>query len=159
MPVFRTSELINVAIRDEETGIAFYKALAGITKDPELKEHILGISRQEELHAQRFREMLDDVGDYKPQERYEGEYESYLGTLLEARAFPAPEHAAAEAKRAKSDADAINIAMRLEKDTLLFLSELKEFVPDIHTEHIDAIIKEEREHLTELAKLRGKLSS
>ena len=63
MPLFRVAELINVAIRDEETGIAFYKALAGITKNPEIKERVLGISRQEELHAQWFREMLDEVAD------------------------------------------------------------------------------------------------
>jgi len=157
MPIFSVSELLNIAIKDEETGIAFYEALAEGTKDPDLKEHIKHIARQEQYHAQRFREMLDDVGDFKPQERYTGEYESYLNAVLEARAFPGPAAAAEEARSAADDASALQIAMRLEKDTLLFLNEIKHFLPETHEEYIDAVIKEEREHLVELTNLTKKL--
>jgi rubrerythrin len=158
MPVFRASELLNIAIKDEETGIAFYRTLAEKTANSELRERLLAISKQEEMHAARFKEMLSDVGDYKPQERYAGEYEDYLNTLLEMRAFPGPEEAAAKAQMITSDAEAISISLKLEKDTLLFLSELKNFVSDAHQEYVDAVIEEEREHLKELAELQKKLA-
>jgi rubrerythrin len=158
MPVFQASELLNIAVKDEETGIAFYRTLAEKTSNVDLKEHLLAISKQEEMHANRFREMLKDVGDYKPQERYTGEYEDYLNTLLEMRAFPGPEEAIAKAQTITSDSEAISISLKLEKDTLLFLSELKNFVSDAHQEYIDAVIEEEREHLKELGELQKKLS-
>lgn len=157
MPVFSTSELLNIAVKDEETGIAFYRTLAENTKNTELKERLLAISRQEEMHANRFKEMLSDVGEYKPQERYPGEYTDYLNSLLEMRAFPGPEEAMAKAKTITSDAEGLEISLKLEKDTLLFLSELRKFVPETHWEYVDAVIEEEREHLKELGDLQKKL--
>ncbi len=158
MPIFNVAELLNIAIRDEETGIAFYDTLAEVSKNPELKEHIKAISRQEAKHAERFRAMLQETGEFKPQERYEGEYESYLQAILESRAFPSPEQAAQEAKKAASDADALAIAMRLEKDTLIFLNEIKGLLPRSHGEYVTAVIKEEREHLVEITRLQKKFT-
>lgn len=158
MPIFTTSELIKVAVKDEETGIAFYKSLAEITKNPEIREKMLDISKQESHHAERFAKMLDEIGEYKPHEAFPGEYKEYLRALLESRAFPEPAQAAEEAKKVKSDIEAIAIAERLEKDTLIFLNEMREFIPETHSAYLDDIIKEERNHLKELAQLRSKLS-
>lgn len=154
MPIFSVAELLDVAIKDEETGIAFYEALADVTKDPTVAEHLRHIAQQERHHKQRFTEMLKDVGAYKPQERYVGEYESYLRAVLDSRAFPEPAVAADEARRTSSDADAIATAIRLEKDALLFLREIKQFLPPTHVEYVEAVIREEQEHLIELTELR-----
>ena len=157
MRLFEVSELINVAVKDEETGIEFYSALADATKTPEIKEAILAIAEQEKAHRDRFKDMLTQVGDYKPHEEYAGQYGEYLRVLLENRAFPEPPAAAQRAREASSDAEAIDIALGLEKDTLLFLQEMKGLVPESNADLVEEIIKEEREHVVDLTNLRTKL--
>jgi len=157
MRLFEVSELINVAVKDEETGIAFYSALADATKTPEIKKAILAIAEQEEFHRDRFKEMLAEVGDYKPHEQYPGHYGEYLKVLLESRAFPETSAAAEKARRAGSDTEAIDIALRLEKDTLLFLQEMKGFVPDSNANLVEEIINEERGHVVDLTNLKRRL--
>ncbi len=106
------------------------------------------------MHAQRFRKMLDDLGAYAPQEEYAGQYEAFLTALVESRAFPSPAEAARRAGAARSDAEAIDLAFRLEKDTLIFLREIRATLPPVHAGVVEAVISEERQHLTDLARLR-----
>jgi rubrerythrin len=98
--------------------------------------------------------MLDELGRYEPVEQYPGEYEQYLWALIESRAFPEPEAAAARARAATSDAEAIEMAIRLEKDTLLFLQEMRRFLGGKHSHYVDVVIEEERDHVVDLVNLK-----
>ena len=158
MAVFDVSELIEMAVKDEETGIAFYKALAQKTTSDVMKKACEQIARQEEHHRDRFRAILEQVGGYEPYEQYAGQYESYVKTLLDEKAFPEPEAAAEKARAVGSDREAVEIAMRMERDTLLFLQEVKAFVHQKQSPYIDEIIEEERQHLVDLAQLKASLT-
>ena len=154
MSIFDPREMLKIAIMDEETGIAFYHSLASATRRPDVQSECIAIGKQEEVHAQRFRRMLDGLGGYTPQEEYTGQYEAYLNALVESRAFPNPAEAARRARAARSDAEAIDLAIRLEKDTLAFLNEIRQTLPPVHTNVVTDIVSEERQHLTELSRLR-----
>ena len=157
MTLFKMGEFVDMAIRDEETGIAFYNTLAEITTNDKIREGCKRIAKQEEAHAARFRKMLEEVGTYTAQERSEGEYEAFLTTLLTMRAFPEPALAADKAKKVKSDAEALDLAMGMEKETLLFLNEMRPYIPETHQSYIDDIVNEERQHLVDLADLKKHL--
>lgn len=157
MALFNVRELISMAVKDEETGIAFYQALAEVAGNSAVKEKALEISKQEAVHARRFQQMIDEIGEYKPREQYSGQYDAYVQALLDGRAFPEPEKAADKARAAASDGEAIRIAMGLEKDTLLFLQEMKGLIKPEYTNYVQEIIEEERAHLAELTALKGKL--
>lgn len=157
MQVLDPRELIRMAVKDEETGIAFYKALSEVVRQPGLKKKMLDIVEQEKYHAERFRKFLDEIGDYEPYEQYPGEYENYVQTLLESKAFPTPEAAAQQARRIGLGIEAIDVALGLEKDTLLFLTEMRNFVKEDMHQYLDAIIQEERDHVVELSVLRREL--
>lgn len=158
MPLFDVQELISMAVKDEETGIAFYRGLAEGTDSETVKERARDISEQEEKHRSRFQSMLDDLGDVEPVEEYPGQYERYVNNLLETRAFPEPEDAEEDARTCESDTEAIDTAMRLEKDTLLFLQEMRQFIPDTHTDYVDEVVQEERDHLSDLAELKKEIA-
>jgi rubrerythrin len=158
MPIFDPREMLKIAIMDEETGMAFYHALASATRRPDVQSECIAIGKQEEMHAQRFRKMLDGLGGYAPQEEYGGQYEAYLNALVESRAFPSPAEAAQRARAARSDGEAIDLAIRLEKDTLTFLAEIKRTLPPAHADLVEAVVSEERQHLTDLARLRRTLA-
>ncbi len=154
MALFDARDLLKMAVKDEETGIAFYKALAAATRQPQVKAQVLSIAAQEELHARRFQGMLDARGDTQPMEEWPGQYDDYMNALLETRAFPDPAKAAERARSVMSDVEAINIAIRLEKDTLVFLGDVKTLLPKSQHDAVEAVIDEERQHLVELGKLK-----
>ncbi len=158
MAIFDPREMLKIAIRDEETGIAFYQSLASATRRPDVQSECLAIGKQEEVHAQRFRRMLDDLGDYTPQEEYPGQYEAFLNALVESRAFPSPAEAARRARAARSDAEAVDLAIRLEKDTFIFLAEIKPTLQPVHSGVVEEVISEERQHLTDLSRLKRTLA-
>ena len=154
MAIFDPREMLKIAIMDEDTGIAFYHSLASATRRPDVQSECIAIGKQEAAHAQRFRRMLDDLGGYTPHEEYAGQYEAYLHALVEGRAFPSPTEAAQRARAARSDAEAIDLAIRLEKDTLVFFAEIKQTLPPVQLHLIEDIVAEERQHLTDLSRLR-----
>lgn len=158
MALFDPREMLKMAVMDEETGIAFYKALAAQTQRPDLESALIAISKQEEIHAKRFGDMLAALGGYKPRgEEYSGQHDEFLKAMVESRAFPNPDAAVKKAKTVKDDAEGIDISIRMEKDALAFYATLKSALQPTDLAAVDAIIEEERDHLTELARLRRTL--
>lgn len=146
-------DFFKMAIKDEETGIAFYTTLAENTKNNELKRELLHIADQERMHAERFGNMLKESGDKTPREEYSGQFEKFMNALLATRAFSAPEDAVQMAKEINSDKHGIDIATRMEKDTLLFYLEMLSVIPETHINQVTQIIEEEKVHLDQLAQL------
>ncbi len=146
--LFSASELINIAIREEVTGGTYYRAIAERAVTDELKEFALETADMEDAHAEKFRKLLAEVGDYKPVgEQYEGEYQDYLAYLLEGRIFPLGADGVALAERQENDLAAVETAAEMEKNTLLLYQELLRFVPQRQQDVLEAIMDEERQHL------------
>ena len=157
MALFDVRELISMAVKDEETGIAFYKGLAKVAKTQDVKDTCMEIAQQEEGHAARFLKMLEEIGHYQPREEYAGQYDEYVRALLNNKAFPEPEKAAEKARSVRSDVEGVLIAMSLERDALLFYQELKTLIKPEYMEYVEEIIDEERGHLIDLARLKNRL--
>jgi len=154
--LFSAAELINVAIQEEQTGAAYYRALAEKTDSEELASFAREVAAMEDEHEQKFRDLLARVGDYQPQaESYEGEYSDYMAYMCEGRIFPTGKDGAELAQNQPSDEAAVNTAMEMERNTLLFYHELLPFVPENQRPLLDEIIAEERKHVTDLAKFKA----
>ena len=153
MALFRMTDFLSIAVKDEETGVAFYTGCANSVKNRDLKSAFIKMADQERVHAERFKKMGTEVKEHKNIEGYGGEYESYMNQFLKVRAFPEPADAAKKAQAIKSDFEAIEIALRMEKDTLLFYHEMLSFIPQTHQKYIEDIIKEERTHVNQLTDL------
>jgi rubrerythrin len=155
MPLFNIAELLQMAVKDELTGQAFYEALAQATGDADVREKCLAFAAQEAGHAVRFANMATEVEPGKQRtEGYSGQYGDYIGALLGSRAFPTPEAAAEKASSVGDDAAAVAIALGMEKDTLLFFLEMRDLVSEPDRKYMDAIIEEERMHVAQLSAMR-----
>ena len=60
-PVFRAVELMDMAVRIEAQGRAFYEACLSATKDAELKEVFQYLLEQEAVHARVFSAMKEGM--------------------------------------------------------------------------------------------------
>ncbi len=154
MAVIDARELIRLAKRDEDVGALFYEALAEKVKDPKLRNEILEIRKQEIHHSERFQKMLDDLGDYVPQEDFSGEYEEYYNSFLSKREYMESEDAVEMARSVGDDVEAIKLALAQEKNTLLFFLEMKELIKSgQHKNMVHEVIDEERNHIVELSQM------
>lgn len=154
MPLLQVAELVNMAVKDEIVGEAFYKALAGRSENDKIREKLLEIAEQEKHHAARFSEIARGLKAVKTHEQYPDQYESFVNALLANRAFPSADEAVKKAGSVNIS-DGLDIAIRMEKDTILFYQEMIAFLPKTDSGAINEIMNEERNHLTSLAELKA----
>ena len=155
---FSGSELVSIAIGIERSGLAFYLSLVEVEKDVMAKGAYKYLAEMEENHAKTFQGMLDRVSDYKPPEVYAEEYELYLKALVDSAVFTNDKVAREMAEKVTSSAEAIQIGIGAEKDSILFYSEMRNLVPERDRQVIERIIEEEKSHLRQLSNLKKKLS-
>ncbi|MBN1857294.1 MAG: ferritin family protein [Dehalococcoidia bacterium] len=156
MAVFTASELIDVAVGIERNGVAYYGSLSEIAGDSSLKKTYADLADMERHHVELFEKMrsaVSDEGAGAP-EIEEAEYEAYLNALIDSSVFTDDKVARELAQKAAGPAEALQLALRAEKDSILFYTEMRELVPQRDREAIDNIIKEERKHVRELSELK-----
>jgi rubrerythrin len=150
---FTGSELVNIAIGIEQSGAAFYDSLAQSAKNEESKGMWEYLTLEEKKHVEIFQRMLGSVSDYTPPETYTEEYDLYLRALIDSAVFHDDQAAREMAQKADSESEAIQIALRAEKDSILFYLNLRELVRRSEREAVDKVIEEERSHLRQLSDL------
>lgn len=154
--LFSAAELINLAIKEERTGATYYRALAEKTDSEDLAAFALEVAAMEDEHEEKFRNLLERVGDYEPLgESYEGEYADYMAYMCEGRIFPVGADGVELANSQPSDQAAVETAMAMERNTLLFYHELLQFVAERDRHLLDSIIAEERQHVTDFARYKA----
>ncbi len=153
--LFDITELVQIAVQDEASGVAFYSQLALQARGGNLRELFAQLSREEQYHQHRFSELLDALGGRRRQkEEYPGEYVEYLRTLTGLRAFPDEMTASKLAAGCKGDVEALDLATRFERDTLILMNEMRAVLPEADRGIIDEIAREERAHLVALGQAR-----
>lgn len=154
LKAFKGMDVISFAIEIEKNGKEFYETVAGIIDDPQAKEIFLKLKEQEEHHIVDFEKLLDNIKGYQPQETYSGEYLDYAKALADNHVFNSNADIKAIAKTVNNKIDAIEIALKFEKDSILFFAELKHVVAPNSHKVIDELIAQEREHIKVLSELK-----
>ncbi len=153
--VFSAADIFDMAVRMEHHGLAFYKAFASKVQDPEIQEVFRFMIDQETKHIEIFSGMKSGLDEHKLPESYQGEAGSYLDAFVKDQVFSSPEEAEQTARQITDRARAIDIALELEKSSILFYSGMKEVVRESDHGNIDLIIAEERDHIRRLSSLKG----
>ena len=154
MDVFKVTEILKVAIQIEKNGLAFYNQIKERAKNFTVAELFGFLAKEEEKHRKTFEHILESVGDYQPVESYPGEYELYLQALAGDNIFKKEVDLRKLASEVSSDSRAIDLAIGFEKDSIIFYSEMKNFVSKEDHAVVDKVIAEEKEHLLKLFSLK-----
>jgi rubrerythrin len=156
--ILRGNDLVETAIQIEKNGAAFYDEMAQSAKEESVREKASFFAGEERKHLKIFQEMLASVGEPQPVETYPGEYMLYVRTLADQHIFTKEKDAQEQARKAASDIEAIDFALGIERDSILFYSEIKNFIRKGTHEAVDRIIEEERKHLIQFAELKKQIS-
>jgi len=158
---FNASEIFETAIRIEENGARFYRKAAEFQTDPSNRQMLEKLAIMEDHHQNVFKAMAKELSEadktptvFDPQ----NEASQYLSAMADAHGGEGSPAAADSLSGKESIAEIVDIAIGLEKESILFYIGLKDMIPPQYgREKLEKIIKEERRHVVELNALRSKL--
>lgn len=154
---FDVRDLLRVAIIDERSGAGMYRVLAERAADARLKQRFADLEAQEHEHERRFEKMLEEMPESVATETHPDPYVQYLETLVAEGAGREGQAGQIQAQQVTEDRDAIELAMRFEREQLQLLADAGNALGDSHREAVDAVIAEERAHLVDLAAAKREL--
>jgi len=157
MKPFPAQEVLQMAVRIEENGAAFYEKAARLVRDPAAEKLLLALANAEREHRAYFRFLLDDMNALEremPFSPEDGDNAAYLASLADAQVFPAQDPAGL-LTGSETPVRIIEMALGAEKDSIVFYLSMKEAVPSPKgRERLDTIIREELSHIRTLEKAR-----
>jgi len=146
------SEILKMAVEIERKGKTFYEDMAKIIKDPRVKDIFKFLAEEEVRHEVVFTEMLSAV---KVDDSYnEAELHQFFGSLVGNSIFPGRNSDKEMKKEMSNVSAALEKALALEKDAILFFHEMKTVTAAKDHAVIDKIIEEERDHIKRIIQLK-----
>jgi rubrerythrin len=143
-------EIIEIAIRIEENGYAFYNAAASMITEPNDKKALfLDLAEKEMIHIAVFQKLASRFEAEEFEFNLEDESD-YVNHLADTHIFGKKDAGITLAKTIITPKDALEIALKFENESVAFYSEL---FTRTHTEAkglIKQIIEEEKEHAAEI---------
>lgn len=147
-------EVVQLAIEIEERGYEFYKLAAEKFRDDIIKGYFENLAREENKHRNMFQELYDVLADERKNDDsayFDMEASIYLRSLFNTSVFPTKEKAQQKFESIKTPYDVIEIAIRAEKDSILFYDEIIKDAKYDNTKRIATILKnEETKHFLDL---------
>jgi rubrerythrin len=132
-------EIIDIAVRIEENGNAFYNA----------KGLFLDLAEKEIMHIAIFQKLAEKFSpedfDFDPDEA-----SAYINHLADQHVFGKPDSGKELAKTITSPRQALEIALKFENDSVDFYTELEKKVKSDSKKLIRRVIEEEMEHAADI---------
>jgi len=151
--VFTGSEIVQMAIQTEQSGYRFYDAASRRVTGGEAKRLLEWLRDQEAMHEQVFRKLLGEHGADRPAEEYAGQKDQFVQALLDSRVLSADPLLERDLQ-GMTDQQVIDYAIGFEKDTILFMYEMRDLVSEMEDFTVARLIGEEKAHVQRLAALR-----
>jgi len=152
---FDVSEIYQFAISIEENGERFYRNVSEKFSDEKVKEIFNFLADEEVKHKETFENLLGKIREYKPAETYPGEYFAYLKAYAQELIFPV--QVEKEIDEEMTVKEILDFAIRRELDSILYYTEVKNFIPETQYSHLDKIIEQERQHFVKLSNLKKEM--
>jgi rubrerythrin len=160
--VFNADEIFEMAIRIEKNGAAFYRRAAELQSDAKHKNFLEGLAKMEDQHRKTFADMRNSLTEKEKDPKVFDpldEVSDYLAAMADTMGGEGSPSVAESLTGKESLAEILQIAVGLEKDSILFYLGIKDWIPpQSGQDRIDEIIKEERKHVVQLSNVLKKIT-
>lgn len=158
---FTADEIFEVAIRIEANGASFYRKAAATQSEESNRVFLEQLAAMEDHHQQSFEKMRKGLKANEKQATVfdpNQETAQYLAVMADTHGGEGSPKAADALTGNESIQEIIDIAIGLEKESILFYLGLKDFVPNEYgKDKLDRIIREEQRHIIQLNGFQKKL--
>jgi rubrerythrin len=151
MALLTGDEIIEIAMRLEENGEAFYTGVAAKATTLGVKALFQDLAIQEQHHRRAFQRMGGGAVELILSPEQWDEFQAYSDALLQNSLFARPQGALIRAAEAQDERQAVESALGFEKEALLFFHSLRDAVRGPGQQTVDRIIQEEKRHIQRLA--------
>jgi len=159
--IFNADEVLKIAEQIERNGIAFYQKAAERFQGDE-KLMLLRLADMERTHQQVFANWRRELSDANQELKAfdpEGEAGRYLAAFADGQIFAPKADAAALLSPENSERDILEMAIGLEKDSVVFYVAIRDAVPEaLGGDKINQIIQEEMAHIVLLSRTLSSLN-
>lgn len=155
--IFAGSEIVELGVQIEINGRDFYNVLTKSAKDLKAKEIFKYLAGEETKHIATFQKILNSAEESEPKSAYSDEYLAYMNALASEHVFTKKNKGEEAGKKVKSDKEAVNLGIGLEKDSIIFYEGMKKAVPLDGHKALDELIEQEEGHLRQLVELKKTL--
>jgi len=158
--LFSAIEIIDTAVRIEENGEVFYRGFAHTMATGDVKDLFLYLAGEEARHRSQFADLTSSIKKLEismdaPHEEYPEEYYAYLNAFADSHVFTKKDTGGNVAKRFATSNEALEFAIQIELDSVLFYTEMKRFIHNSQWPIVDRIANEERGHYLKLTHMIG----
>ncbi len=154
MNIFAAGDVLQFAIGMEENGAHFYRQAAELSENSDVKKLFQYLASEEQDHQKTFETLLAKVEVHEPIEDYPGEYMGYLHSYINGKASSVFFTDDIAELKTIDVSHALDFAMKREMASILYYTELKDFVGEKDQKTVDAIIDEERRHVAQLSETK-----
>ncbi len=150
---FNAQEILDIAIRIEHNGAAFYRKAAADRQPGEDRTFLLELAAMEKDHERIFTAIRDNVPDMPHNEFMpdDGTSGAYLDAMADYHGGEGSQPAVDQLTGNETLTDVIRIAIDLEMKSIMYYNSLKSMVPpDAGRERVEEVIAEERRHVVVL---------
>jgi rubrerythrin len=159
--ILNVDETLKIAEQIERNGIAFYERAAERFHGEE-KRTLLSLANMERNHERAFAGMRRELADADERLKAfdpEGESQRYLAALADGQIFDLKADPVALLGGEQSVQDILELAIDLEKDSVVFYVAIKDAVPEgLGKPKVEKIIKEEMDHIILLSGILSSLA-
>lgn len=150
--ILSSGEIVKLGLQIEKNGRDFYDHASKTVKAEKVRQVFEYLSCEEQGHIAVFDSMLNKIDEsYQPEENQPREYSEYLLALVEENLFTKSKQGYEAARTIKNDKQALEIALGIEKDSILFYNEMKKVLEAGLHRDIDKLIASEQEHFKRLS--------
>lgn len=152
---YSACEIIKVAIEIEKNGYQFYTEAAKLTRSKSVAELFRNLA-QEEIQHQAF---FEGLGKLIPSCAVSGitPPDEYLSAIADASILQQKRGMKAIAEKRLTNQEALDIAVQVEKNAILYYTELLRFVTEKEKGMVEELVAEEKNHLTKLTSIANNL--
>jgi len=151
---FSGKEILSIALRLELNGEAFYREASKMVEQKELYDLFIYLAMEEKRHYQHFEKMSDMTSKNQGTSLFQppdaDDLSLYLSALSGLKLFTDPEAGAKLGRNVKDDSAALETAIGLENDAIIFFRELLNNVSDNDKALVKNLIAEEEDHVRRL---------
>lgn len=153
---YSLEEILEIAIKIEEEGAIFYEDLANRTKNKEAIEIYRYLSGEEKEHIAVFKSIYKDLTGRGFEKAFdEEEANLFLHSLVENRVFKDSKDIKRFLEDTREEFSIIELAIQIEKDTILYYYEILEGLEDKEKNLVKEIINQEKTHVYRLNNLKN----
>lgn len=152
---FNAGEVFDVAAGIEKNGVAFYEKAQEAIDDPDVKSLFKALAGDGSEHKRRFEEIKAELPEEFRRPTVsdpDNELDMYIGMLADQHVFSSDKNIAQELASVKTVSDALHMALRFEKDSVIFYLSLQEATCEGRAHDlISLLIKEKQNHVKRLS--------